>query len=83
MDFALALLPWKILWGVQMRTVEKLGVCFAMSLGFLYVFFFYKIFVFADKKRLTPSLVLVQQPLLGASISSNLQPKISPVSRIS
>ncbi|KAF2998076.1 hypothetical protein E8E14_001810 [Neopestalotiopsis sp. 37M] len=35
MDFALALLPWKILWGVQMRTVEKLGVCFAMSLGFL------------------------------------------------
>ncbi|ETS73862.1 hypothetical protein PFICI_14808 [Pestalotiopsis fici W106-1] len=35
MDFSLALLPWKILWGVQMRTVEKLGVCCAMSLGFL------------------------------------------------
>ena len=35
MDFSLALLPWKILWKLQMRTTEKIGVCFAMSLGIL------------------------------------------------
>jgi hypothetical protein len=33
MDFVLALLPWKIVWNLQMRKVEKLGVAFAMSLG--------------------------------------------------
>jgi hypothetical protein len=35
MDVCLALLPWKILWGLQMRTAEKVGVCIAMSLGIL------------------------------------------------
>lgn len=35
MDVCLALMPWKILWGLQMRTAEKLGVCVAMSLGVL------------------------------------------------
>jgi hypothetical protein len=35
MDFSLALLPWKIVWKLQMRTAEKFGVCFAMSLGIL------------------------------------------------
>lgn len=34
-DVALALLPWKVLWGLQMRTAEKIGVCVAMSLGIL------------------------------------------------
>ena len=35
MDVCLALLPWKILWGLQMRPAEKIGVCIAMSLGIL------------------------------------------------
>lgn len=35
MDISLALLPWKILWGLSMRMTEKLGVCLAMSLGLL------------------------------------------------
>ncbi|KAL1904987.1 hypothetical protein Sste5344_009241 [Sporothrix stenoceras] len=33
MDFVLALLPWKIVWRLQMRQQEKLGVAIAMSLG--------------------------------------------------
>ncbi|KAJ5712796.1 hypothetical protein N7493_009264 [Penicillium malachiteum] len=32
-DFVLALLPWTIVWNLQMRRKEKLGVAFAMSLG--------------------------------------------------
>lgn len=35
MDISLALLPWKILWSVQLRTPEKIGVLCAMSLGLL------------------------------------------------
>lgn len=35
MDFALALFPWVLIWKVQMRRVEKLGVAFGMSLGVL------------------------------------------------
>ncbi|KAH7040195.1 uncharacterized protein B0I36DRAFT_233890, partial [Microdochium trichocladiopsis] len=34
-DFVLALLPWKIVMSLQMKTHEKLGVGFAMSLGML------------------------------------------------
>ncbi|KAG6040783.1 hypothetical protein E4U41_007052 [Claviceps citrina] len=34
-DFALALLPWAILWKLQMKKREKLGVAAAMSLGIL------------------------------------------------
>ncbi|KAF2997634.1 hypothetical protein E8E13_004741 [Curvularia kusanoi] len=34
-DISLAILPWKILWGLQMRMAEKIGVCLAMSLGLL------------------------------------------------
>lgn len=37
MDFTLAVLPWKILWGLQMRPIEKIGIAVAMSLGFLSV----------------------------------------------
>jgi hypothetical protein len=33
MDFALALLPWRYLWDLQMKRKEKLGVGFAMSMG--------------------------------------------------
>lgn len=33
MDIILALLPWKILWGLQMRKKEKIGVAIAMSMG--------------------------------------------------
>ncbi|KAL1893834.1 hypothetical protein Cpir12675_003953 [Ceratocystis pirilliformis] len=32
-DLLLAMLPWKIIWGLQMRTKEKIGVGAAMSMG--------------------------------------------------
>jgi hypothetical protein len=35
MDLTLALLPWKIVWGLQMKKKEKLGVAIAMSMGVL------------------------------------------------
>jgi hypothetical protein len=38
-DFALALLPWKVIWSLQMKTNEKIGVGVAMSMGILYVTF--------------------------------------------
>lgn len=34
-DFILALLPWKIIMGLQMKRHEKIGVAVAMSLGLL------------------------------------------------
>jgi hypothetical protein len=34
-DFVLALLPWTIVWNLQMRKKEKFGVAVAMSLGIL------------------------------------------------
>jgi len=33
MDIALALLPWKLIWGLQMKKRERLGVAIAMSCG--------------------------------------------------
>ena len=33
MDITLALLPWKFLWGLQMKRNEKIGVGIAMSMG--------------------------------------------------
>ncbi|KAK1832265.1 hypothetical protein QBC39DRAFT_433348 [Podospora conica] len=33
MDLALALLPWKLIWGLQMKKKEKIGVAVAMSCG--------------------------------------------------
>jgi hypothetical protein len=33
MDITLALLPWKFLWGLQMKRKEKIGVGIAMSMG--------------------------------------------------
>lgn len=35
MDFVLALIPWALLWNLQMKTTEKIGVGIAMSLGLL------------------------------------------------
>ncbi len=35
MDITLALLPWKIVWNLQMRKQEKLGVAIGMSMGLL------------------------------------------------
>jgi len=35
MDIALALLPWKLIWSLQMQKKEKLGVAIAMSMGVL------------------------------------------------
>ncbi|KAI0014509.1 hypothetical protein F4780DRAFT_250137 [Xylariomycetidae sp. FL0641] len=35
MDFLLASLPWQVIWGLQMKPIEKLGVGCAMSLGWL------------------------------------------------
>ncbi len=37
MDFALALVPWVLMWNIQMDRREKLGVSVAMSLGVLQV----------------------------------------------
>ncbi|CAI6333752.1 unnamed protein product [Periconia digitata] len=34
-DFALALLPWKLIWGLQLKVREKIGVSIAMSMGLL------------------------------------------------
>jgi hypothetical protein len=34
-DFALALLPWKLIWGLQLKFREKIGVGIAMSMGLL------------------------------------------------
>ncbi|PSN68609.1 hypothetical protein BS50DRAFT_599165 [Corynespora cassiicola Philippines] len=34
-DFALALLPWKLIWHLQLLTREKVGVGIAMSMGIL------------------------------------------------
>lgn len=36
MDFALALLPWKIVWKLQMKKKERIGVAIAMSMGVVY-----------------------------------------------
>jgi hypothetical protein len=33
MDFILASFPWLITWGLDMRRVEKIGLCVTMSLG--------------------------------------------------
>lgn len=35
MDFILALLPWLVIWKLQMKRREKLGIAIAMSLGIL------------------------------------------------
>ncbi len=37
MDFVLALLPWKVIWKLQMKRKEKVGIALAMSMGVLYV----------------------------------------------
>jgi hypothetical protein len=34
-DFTLALMPWSLIWGLQMRLQEKIGVGIAMSMGLL------------------------------------------------
>ncbi|KAH8660774.1 putative integral membrane protein [Tricladium varicosporioides] len=33
MDFVLAMLPWRIIWGLQIKKKEKAGVAIAMSMG--------------------------------------------------
>jgi len=35
MDFTLALLPWKLIWGLQILRKEKFGIGIAMSMGIL------------------------------------------------
>lgn len=37
MDVALAFLPWKFIWSLQMSSKEKIGVVTAMSMGLLCV----------------------------------------------
>lgn len=34
-DFILAVFPWFLVWNLQMRRIEKVGVCVCMSMGFL------------------------------------------------
>lgn len=36
MDLTLAMLPWTVIWGLQMKVKEKIGVAIAMSCGVLY-----------------------------------------------
>lgn len=36
-DFVLAAFPWFLVWNLQMRRVERIGVCICMSMGVLYV----------------------------------------------
>jgi hypothetical protein len=38
-DIALALLPWKLFWPLNMNRKEKLGIIVAMSMGILSVQF--------------------------------------------
>lgn len=35
MDIVLALLPWQVIWGLQLNFKEKIGVGIAMSMGML------------------------------------------------
>jgi hypothetical protein len=35
MEFVLALLPWRVIWKLQMKRKEKFGVAVAMSMGIL------------------------------------------------
>jgi hypothetical protein len=35
MDLTLAMLPWTVIWKLQMRKAEKVGVAVAMSMGVL------------------------------------------------
>lgn len=35
MDILLALLPWSVVWNLQMKKQEKIGVAVAMSMGVL------------------------------------------------
>lgn len=35
MDFVFALFPWWITWPLEMRTVEKIGLCLTLSLGMI------------------------------------------------
>ena len=35
MDLCFALIPWKVVMGLQMKKHEKLGVAIAMSMGIL------------------------------------------------
>jgi hypothetical protein len=36
-DFVLAVFPWFLVWNLQMRRIEKIGVCICMSMGVLHV----------------------------------------------
>jgi hypothetical protein len=35
MDLVLAILPWTVIWKLQMKRKEKIGVALAMSMGVL------------------------------------------------
>jgi hypothetical protein len=35
MDVILALLPWVVLWGLEMKKREKVGIALAMSMGIM------------------------------------------------
>lgn len=35
MEFVLAMLPWRVIWKLQMKRKEKFGVALAMSMGIL------------------------------------------------
>jgi hypothetical protein len=35
MDFVLCILPWTVVWKLQMKPKEKIGIAIAMSFGLL------------------------------------------------
>lgn len=35
MDFILSVLPWLVLWDLEMKKREKVGIALAMSMGIL------------------------------------------------
>lgn len=52
MDFALAILPWHAIMGLNMKRKEKLTVAFGLSLGILYVLLPFPL-IFSQKHLLT------------------------------
>lgn len=57
MDLVLALIPWKMIWGLQMRKQEKIGISIAMSCGVIAsMTSFIRMTKIADQDQLNPNL---------------------------
>ncbi|KAK3901529.1 hypothetical protein C8A05DRAFT_44827 [Staphylotrichum tortipilum] len=69
MDLALAMLPWKVIWTLQMKTREKLGVAFAMSMG-----------IFAAATAVVKCTKI--PPLTGDNVATTIMASCIPVLRV-